>query len=216
MSMSECPECGKSVSSIAIVCSKCGFPTALYFGSPGLHSESAKEHPHRAVALNPETPSALLLVLSQSEDWETRAAVAKNPAAPFELLLQLSEDHDEDVRAAVAANGNVSVSILEELADDAVPKVLCAVIDNQGAPEYIVSAASDRIASLADEPEDDEYDDYWDDDPGDYDPNDLSEGYYRSRRGDFYVDSYGYKCDVMKYDDFRAYYDENNSAWIEF
>jgi len=215
MTMSECPECGKSVSSIAIACSKCGFPTALYFSSPGLLPDVAKEHPYQAVALNPETPSVLLVLLSQSEDWETRAAVAKNPAAPLELLLRLSEDRDEDVRAAVAANGNAPVSILEELADDAVPKVLYAVIDNQGAPEYIVNAANDRIASLADEPDSEEDDDYWDDDPGYYDPNDLPEGYYESSRGAFYVDDCGHECDVMDCDGFRAYYDEENSAWIE-
>lgn len=217
MSLVECPECGKSISRIAEACPKCGFPAALFFGFQHEAGSSNEEESYRTIASNPETPLSLLNILSRSEDWEERRAVALNPAAPFAILASLSHDADEDVRAAVAANGNVPIPILEQLADDNCRKVVEAVADNQGTPEYIASAALDALLCAESRDENSDCDDYdWYDDPAD--SRDLPTGYYESRSGDFYVDDWGNRCDVMdttEYGGMRMYYDEDNSAWIE-
>ena len=76
----------------------------------------------------------------------------------------------------------------------------------------------DKIASAAQDNDDshDYDDDDWYDDPADHD--NLPEGYYSSRSGDFYVNESGVRCDVMDNSDIggmRMYYDENNSCWLE-
>lgn len=212
MGLASCPECGKNISSIAECCPKCGFPVALF------HSSSSREsNPYQQVASNPQAPPLLLSLLSQNENREIRAAVASNPSTPPGLLWILSVDDDEDVRAAVAENGNAPIPILESLADDAAIEVANAIAKNPGAPEYILAVVEDRIASS--KQDDDNSYDYcndWYDDPTDHD--DLSEGYYRSRSGDFYVNEDGSRCDVMDTSDIggmRMYYDEDNSCWLE-
>lgn len=213
MSLSSCPECGKDISSIAENCPKCGFPVALFRSSA-----SSEDNPYKSVASNPYASALLLSLLSRNEDWEIRAAVASNPSAPYDLLWTLSEDDDEDVRASVAENGNVPIPILESLADDAALEVANAIAKNPGTPEYIQTVVEDKIASAMQD-DDDSYDyddDDWYDDPADHD--NLPEGYYSSRSGDFYVNESGVRCDVMDTSDIggmRMYYDENNSCWLE-
>ena len=218
MNLVDCPECGKSISQIAVSCPNCGFPASLFFGFKGSMDDSSEADSYLCVALNPETPQNLLRVLSQSDEWTIRRGVAQNPSAPASILAALSRDGDEDVRASVAGNGNAPISVLEHLAGDADAKLLEAVIGNPGAPEYVRAAAEESYAtSTADDGEECyecEDDDWWYDDPADHDPRELSEGYYHSRSGDFYVNAFGEKCDVQEYDGYRIYFDEDN-GWLE-
>lgn len=215
MGFVSCPECDEDISDIAEHCPKCGFPFALYQSA-----DSREPDPYRRVASNPYTPSPLLVALSQNEDWRIRASVARNPSAPCSLLWTLSDDNDESVRAAVAENGAVPLPILERLASDTAMEVVNAVAGNLGTPAYILSMVEDRIVLLEEDEESNDGcdcgNDPWYDDPADQE--NLLEGYYSSRRGDFYVNESGERCDVMDTSDIggmRMYYDEENSCWLE-
>ena len=62
-----------------------------------------------ANALNPETPSAKLVSLTDEEDTFIRRAICRNPALPQNMLEKLAKDEDPSVRSeAVLALKNRS------------------------------------------------------------------------------------------------------------
>lgn len=213
----KCPECGESISILALCCPRCGFPAVFYFGSPLRAKVGEGELIYECVASNPDTPIPVLAVLSKDSDWGVRAAVARNPCTPVGLLWVLSEDDDEEVRASVARNGNVPIPILEKLVGDWSPEVRNAIAGNLGTPSYILLALEEAIESRA---ADDDVSDggdcgHWDDGWASFDPRELPEGYYEGSEGGFYIDFRGRKHSVRDYDGYLTYYDESNGAWME-
>ena len=73
--------------------------------------------------------------------WESRIppqAVAKHQNTPSELLIKLSQSDDEIIRQNVAANPNTPVSVLEKLANDNYYKVRLKVAQNPNTPINIL------------------------------------------------------------------------------
>lgn len=76
----------------------------------------------RAVAANPNTPSAVLGSLADDEDEQVRQAVAFNGATPETLLAELA-GRGIDLAILVALNPDVSSAVLNALAQDRNPLV---------------------------------------------------------------------------------------------
>jgi hypothetical protein len=69
-----------------------------------------------SLALNPNTPQEVLVILAESRG--VRDMVATNPNTPAEILRRLSKDSKDAVRYQVARNPNTPIEILETLSQD--------------------------------------------------------------------------------------------------
>ncbi|MBT3907777.1 MAG: HEAT repeat domain-containing protein, partial [Rhodospirillaceae bacterium] len=70
------------------------------------------------VADSPNTPGAVLEMLSGDEHTYVRSSVIFNPNTPVSMLEKLAGDEDESVRDAIVRCDNTPVSVLEMLAGD--------------------------------------------------------------------------------------------------
>lgn len=69
-----------------------------------------------SLALNPNTPQEVLIILAESRG--VRDMVAINPNTPVETLQRLSKDSEHAVRYQVARNPNTPIEILQALSQD--------------------------------------------------------------------------------------------------
>lgn len=83
----------------------------------GVWADTGDEVTVRGVAANPQTPSHVLAALSHSEDSHVVVAVAKNPSTPPEVLDRLGKEDVEGlgIRTYVASNPNVTAETLREV-----------------------------------------------------------------------------------------------------
>jgi hypothetical protein len=82
-----------------------------------LGGERRSSRVRRAVAANPNTPSAALASLAEDNDDEVRQAVAFNSATPPEVLIKLAGSR-MDLALIVALNPDAPIGILNALVGD--------------------------------------------------------------------------------------------------
>ncbi|MCM0618042.1 hypothetical protein MOD31_18620 [Paenarthrobacter sp. TYUT067] len=87
-----------------------------------LGGERPSTQVHRAVAANPNTPSAVLRSLAGHNDTQVRQAVAFNSATPPDLLIELA-GRSIDLAVLVAMNPDVPREVLGALGRDSSPLV---------------------------------------------------------------------------------------------
>lgn len=105
-----------------------------------------------SIALNPETPTPILLKLASDSEWEIRYRVTLNPSSSTEVLgLALQGDYpdnseflDEYIEATIALHKNTSEAILMSLANSEKEVVRSAVACNPNSTVEVVDLAKSK------------------------------------------------------------------------
>lgn len=99
-------------------------------------------------AYDPRTPPDILVLLGgERRSAKVRRAVAANPNAPTALLASLANDKDEDVRRAVAFNGATPPAILKSLARTGVDLAILVAL-NPDTPTEILDELTEDAEPL--------------------------------------------------------------------
>jgi hypothetical protein len=86
------------------------------------------------IAMNPNTPTEVLRLLSQTESLSTLRQIASNPNTEVALLRQLALREEEEVRIGIAYNPAVPPEILRGLCEDPSEGIRIDLACNEGLP----------------------------------------------------------------------------------
>ncbi|MGL5383484.1 MAG: hypothetical protein ACRDCC_08370 [Culicoidibacterales bacterium] len=94
------------------------------------------------IAVDDQTPSEILMLLTSDDNWETRKEIILNKNCTVEILEKLSNDCEEEVRCVVLRHLNCPVEILEKLSNDYDEEVRCGVSRHPNCPVEILEKLS--------------------------------------------------------------------------